>query len=238
MNIIQAKQQDLTHHPVYQSFNSIGAIQHFMRYHVFAVWDFMSLLKSLQNHITCTQVPWRPSGYPTEMVRLINQIVVGEESDLDQYGHPTSHFDLYLKAMEEVGASTVEIRKFLKSLDLNDIPEGAREFVSYNLNVAKFGHVVEVAASFFYGREKLIPDMFQTIVDTLQKENVSAPTLIYYLQRHIEVDGNEHGPLALKCLDYLTSGDSRLESLSLHSGQEALQKRQDLWDFVLKSLPH
>jgi hypothetical protein len=236
MNIIETKQKELTHHQVYQSFNSIEAIQHFMRYHVFAVWDFMSLLKSLQNHITCTQVPWKPSVYPAEMVRLVNQIVVGEESDLDQYGNAISHFDLYIKAMEEVGASTVEIKSFLKGLDLNDIPVGAREFVSHNLQVAKFGHVVEVAASFFYGREKLIPDMFQTIVDTLKKENVEAPTLIYYLQRHIEVDGNEHGPLALKCLDYLTAGDLQLESLALHSGKDALQKRQELWDFVLSRL--
>jgi hypothetical protein len=237
MNIIQDKQKELTHHLVYKSFTHIEAIQHFMRYHVFAVWDFMSLLKSLQNHITCTQVPWKPSLYPAEMVRLVNQIVVGEESDLDLEGKAISHFDLYLKAMEEVGASTVEIKRFLKTFDLNDIPLGAREFVTHNLNVAKYGHVVEVAASFFYGREKLIPDMFQTIVDTLQKENVHAPTLIYYLQRHIEVDGHEHGPLALKCLDYLTGNDSTLKTLAIHSGKEALEKRHDLWDHVLKTLP-
>jgi hypothetical protein len=235
MDQILSKQKSLTFHPVYETFTGVESIQHFMRYHVFAVWDFMSLLKSLQRHITCVSVPWTPSAYPAEMVRLVNQIVVGEESDLDQHGKPISHFELYLKAMEEVGASTTEIREFIRTLDLSKIPSPARSFVSHNLKIAEYGHVVEVAASFFYGREKLIPDMFQTIVDTLKKENIEAPTLLYYLERHIEVDSGEHGPLAMKCLDYLTGSDETLKSMALNAGQDALDKRQQLWDEVLKT---
>ena len=236
MDQILSKQKLLAHHPVYQTFGELEAIKHFMRYHVFAVWDFMSLLKSLQRHITCVTLPWTPSKYPAEMVRLINQIVVGEESDVDQFGNPISHFELYLKAMEEIGASSAEIRDFLSTMDLSKIPEGARKFVQHNLDVAQNGHVVEVAASFFYGREKLIPDMFQTMVDTLKKENIQAPTLIYYFERHIEVDSGEHGPLALKCLDYLTGQDENLKMLSLKAGIEALDARQKLWDDVQNSL--
>jgi hypothetical protein len=233
---IYDKQRQLTHHQVYQTLNRLEAIRHFMRFHVFAEWDFMSLLKSLQRQITCVSVPWRPSAYPAEMVRLINQIVLGEESDLDQYGKPVSHFELYLRAMEEIGASTDEIKSFLNTMDLESIPEGAREFVAHNLNIANHGHVVEVAASFFYGREKLIPEMFQAIVDTLKNENIHAPTLIYYLERHIEVDSGEHGPLALKCLDYLTGDQQHLKTLALTAGQEALEKRHKLWDDVLQTL--
>lgn len=236
MEQILASQKQLAHHPVYQTFGDLKAIQHFMRYHVFAVWDFMSLLKSLQRHITCVTVPWTPSKYPAEMVRLINQIVVGEESDLDQFGNPISHFELYLKAMEEVGASTAEIRDFLSTMDLSKIPEPARKFVQHNLEVAQDGHVVEVASSFFYGREKLIPDMFQTMVDTIKNENVHAPTLIYYFERHIEVDSGEHGPLALKCLDYLTGSDETLRKMSEQAGLKALEARQQLWDDVQNSL--
>jgi hypothetical protein len=235
MDQILIRQRELTQHPVYQTFSGIQSIQHFMRYHVFAVWDFMSLLKSLQRHITCVTVPWIPSPYPAEMVRLVNQIVLGEESDLDQFGNPTSHFDLYLKAMEEIGASTSEIRDFLRTMDLSKIPEGARQFVIHNLKVAEHGHVVEVAASFFYGREKLIPEMFEVIVSTLRKENINAPTLLYYLDRHIEVDSGEHGPLASKCLDYIVGNDERLKSLAYKSGQDALEIRQRLWDNVLSS---
>src|SRR5690606_8577509 len=102
---------------------------------------------------------------------------------------------------------------FLASMDLSRIPSGAREFVDHNLRIAREGHVVEVAASFFYGREKLIPDMFESIVATLKKEKIQAPTLIYYLDRHIEVDSGEHGPLAMKCLDYLVGENHELKEL-------------------------
>lgn len=232
MEAIKQKQKELTNHPVYGTFQNLESIRHFMGYHVFAVWDFMSLLKSLQRHITCVSVPWRPSHYPADMVRLINQIVLGEESDVDQYGTPISHFNLYLKGMEEIGADTSIMKNFLTSGNLNLIPAGAREFVGHNLKVAQDGHVVEVAASFFFGREKLIPDMFQSIVDVLKKENISAPTFLYYLERHIEVDSGEHGPLALKCFDYLVGDDPKLKQLGLDAGLEALNMRQMLWDTV------
>lgn len=237
MQAIIQKQSELTRHPVYLTFTNIENIRHFMGYHVFAVWDFMSLLKSLQMNLTCVTLPWKPSPYPAHMVRLINQIVLGEESDVDQEGNPISHFDLYLRAMEEIGCSTAVIKEFLKTGDFSVIPSGAREFVKYNLNVAESGHIVEVASSFFFGREKLIPDMFQAIVDTLKKENISAPTFMYYLERHIEVDSGEHGPLAFKALSHLTKNDKALEAMALKAGIGALEMRTFLWDKVLETLP-
>lgn len=234
-NQIQDLKTSLSHHPVYQTFNQIENIRHFMEYHVFAVWDFMSLLKSLQRHITCVDIPWRPSGYPSEMVRLINQIVVGEESDIDQFGVPCSHFDLYLKAMEEVGADTTKIKLFIETLDFDLIPAGARDFVRFNLETATSASVLEVAASFFYGREKLIPEMFESIVATLERENIQAPTLMYYLKRHIDIDGSEHGPLAERCLDILAETEEK-KALSYHMGIKALKMRQELWTNVLNSM--
>jgi hypothetical protein len=235
MEKIFSKQQELANHPVYSTLTNINGIRHFMESHVFAVWDFMSLLKSLQVHLTCVTLPWKPSPYPAEMVRLINQIVLGEESDVDQSGNPISHFDLYIKAMEEVGASTILIKEFIKTQNPNLIPSSAREFVDYNLKVAMSGSPLEVAASFFYGREKLIPDMFTSIVNVLKEEGVDAPTFIYYLERHIEVDSGEHGPLALKALSYLTANDENLKKVALDSGLMALEMRKTLWDKVLDS---
>ncbi len=235
METIAEKHLELSLHPVYAGLNNLHSIRHFMGYHVFAVWDFMSLLKSLQRHLTCISLPWKPSAYPVEVVRLVNQIVLGEESDLGLDGEAISHFELYLKGMEEIGADTGPIRLFLKTLDYSLIPKGAREFVEYNVNVAQNGHVVEVAANFFFGREKLIPDMFEAIVETLKRENVQAPTFLYYLGRHIEVDSGEHGPMALKALSHLTGETEELKQMSLRAGLQALEMRKKLWDHVEQS---
>ena len=230
-------QDDLCQHEVYSRLTNVKALRHFMSYHVFAVWDFMSLLKSLQREITCVEVPWRPSTYSPELVRFLNEIVLGEESDLDPDGNATSHFQLYLSGMKEVGASSAGLFDFLSEFRLEALPVGVSEFVSENLRVAQEGHPVEVASSFFFGREKLIPSMFTSIVEVLKKENVDAPTFLYYLERHIQVDGQEHGPLAMKCLDELIKGDKAKETMAMNAGVNALYLRKKLWDACLSTMP-
>jgi hypothetical protein len=216
---------------MYQGLNSLAAVRTFMRYHAFAVWDFMSLLKSLQRQITCVELPWRPSGHSPQLVRMINEIVLGEESDLDQNGEPCSHFQLYLRAMREVDADVRDVMQFVETLDFRPLPPAISEFVGYHIELARTGSLPQVAASFFFGREKLIPDMFARIVEILRANAIEAPTLIYYLDRHIEVDGESHGPLAAKCLDLLC--ETELErAAALAAGRHSLELRGRLWDFV------
>lgn len=233
---LKTLQYDISHHPLFTELNDISKIRFFMERHVFAVWDFMSLLKRLQRDITCVQVPWRPSPYPDFMVRLLNQIVLGEESDIDKEGNPISHFALYVQAMKEIGADTSILEHFLKKMDLDIVPPEAKSFVAFTLDTALEGETIEVASSFFYGREKLIPEMFQTILDTLEKEKIAAPTLRYYLKRHIEVDGEEHGPLSELCLAALCHEDEKKLNEAHAFGVKALKKRQELWDRILQSM--
>ncbi len=212
-----------------------------METHVFAVWDFMSLLKRLQREITCVELPWKPSPYPSKLVRLINEIVLAEESDLDQNSEPIDHFSLYLKAMNELGAKTQKIKNFLEVQDFDKLTTAQRNFVQYNLELAKTGLLHEVAAAFFFGREKLIPDMFTTIIADLEK-NIQEkdqglfPNLKYYLHRHIEIDGNEHGPMAEGCLSILCGNDKQKWEEARIAGIKSLKLRSALWDEVESSL--
>lgn len=228
--------QELSRHEAYQALNSVTSVRTFMEYHIYAVWDFMSLLKSLQQRLTCVDVPWIESKQDPEVVRFINEIVIGEESDLDPEGNAVSHYSLYLKAMEEVGADTSRIKQFIETQDLSLIPDGARQFVEYNLEIAKNGSDVEVASAFLYGREKLIPDMFTAIKDVMSSEKVDCPTLIYYLERHIELDGDEHGPLAEKCLQALCGDDAAKWQCAEDIAVESLKLRSRLWDAVLVAI--
>ena len=102
-------------HPLYACMASLDDVRVFMRSHVFAVWDFMSLLKRLQRDLTCVTVPWVPVG-DAEVRFLINEIVCGEESDVDPRGGRIAHFDLYLRAMREAGADTSAVEKALASV--------------------------------------------------------------------------------------------------------------------------
>ncbi|MDX5438369.1 MAG: DUF3050 domain-containing protein, partial [Pontibacter sp.] len=112
---LQEHRQQLLKHNVYQSLETLEDLRLFMEHHVFAVWDFMSLLKALQRDLTSVSLPWMPTGNPTTR-RLINEIVLEEETDVDPQGNPVSHFELYLQAMAEAGADKNQIGQLLQSI--------------------------------------------------------------------------------------------------------------------------
>jgi len=222
----------LSHHPLFSKLKTIEQLRLFMESHVYAVWDFMSLLKSLQREISCVDVPWRPSSYSKSSVRFINEIVLGEESDLDIDGQAIDHFSMYLEAMDEVGANTNPIREFIATLDLDLLPSHVKPFVSYNLELAVHAPVHQVAGAFFFGREDLIPSMFSGIIQELESAKLPCSRLNYYLKRHIDLDGDEHGPLAMSLLSELTHNDQKLLDESFEVGVESLRRRNDLWDSI------
>jgi hypothetical protein len=233
--------KDLENHPLYQRLDSLDNLKIFMEYHVFAVFDFMCLLKSLQKYITFDHFPWKPSGYPDEIVRFVNEIVLCEESDLDVDGQPCSHFNLYIKAMHEVGAQTHQVLKFVNNLreyeyDASELPEGIKEFVSFNLDLSMDGQVEEVAAAFLYGREILIPHMFAGIVPVLNAIDPKPKALIYYLERHIEVDGDEHGPMAEKCIQAICEENKLKWAKAEKTAIKSLNLRINLWDKALEQI--
>lgn len=242
---INATKNELLQHPMYAHMNTPDHLKIFMKHHVFAVWDFMSLLKKLQQTVTCLDVPWVPKTEPN-YARFVNEIVLAEESDEDGQGGFCSHFELYVQAMREIGANTAPIETYLHkiknglnpflALDQEDIPDSVSSFVKHNLHTALHGRAHEVAAAFFYGREDIIPDMFSVIIEQLEQQGQATGHWHYYLQRHIELDGDEHGPLAEKLLVSLCGEDQQkieeAEEIAVH----ALQARIELWDGVLAEM--
>ena len=116
---IQPTRAALLSHPVYSQIKDFDGIKDFAKYHVFAVWDFMSLLKSLQIGLTCVSLPWIPVGSANTRF-LINEIVCGEESDVDEQGNRISHFELYLSAMRQMGADTSKMDQLLNLLQKSE----------------------------------------------------------------------------------------------------------------------
>jgi hypothetical protein len=236
-----ALHKSVSSHSMYSKILTVSDLKIMMETHVFAVWDFMSLLKRLQREITCVELPWRPSPFPSKIVRLINEIVLGEESDLDQNGEAIDHFTLYLKAMNEIGAKTTHLKNFIADQDFSKLTNAQRNFVQFHLGLANTGSIHEVTAAFFFGREKLIPDMFTSIIKDLEK-NIDGkdqdlfPNLKYYLLRHIELDGTEHGPRAEECLAIICGNDKQKWEEARLAGVKSLKLRTALWDEVESSL--
>ncbi len=238
---LEVLHKNVSNHSMYNKILTISDLKIMMETHVFAVWDFMSLLKRLQREITCVELPWKPSSYPKKLVRLINEIVLGEESDLDQNGEAIDHFTLYLNSMDEVGAKYSKLLNFIETKDFSLMTPAQNNFVEFNLNLATHGAIHEVAAAFFYGREKLIPDMFTSILNDLEKnihqdDQSRFPNLKYYLIRHIEIDGGEHSHQAHDCLSALCGTDQKKWDEARLSGINSLKLRSALWDEVEKNL--
>ncbi|MCC5945421.1 MAG: DUF3050 domain-containing protein [Bernardetiaceae bacterium] len=237
--------QSLLAHQVYQAIESPEALRIFMSHHVFAVWDFMSLLKALQRELTCVTLPWRPNANAAT-ARLINEIVCGEESDLDLKGNAASHFELYLQAMQQADTHTQPIIDFLQQLDSTpikkvvdnaDIPETVRQFLSFTFKIIAENKPHVLAAVFTFGREDLIPDMFRKIVEDLKKhfpDKLNA--LIYYLDRHIELDEDTHTPLAREMTKHLCAEDPIKIAEAADAVEQALRMRIKLWDGVWEAI--
>ncbi|MDY2586997.1 DUF3050 domain-containing protein [Winogradskyella aquimaris] len=237
--------EELKHHKLYEVLTTVEDIKTFMQEHVFAVWDFMSLLKSLQRNLTNTSTPWMPVANP-EIARFINEIVLDEESDVNELGEPMSHFEMYLDAMRQIGAETKAIELFLddvkqkqditEALHKVEINQQTIEFVKYTFSVIESNESHKIAAAFTFGREDVIPDMFFQIINHSKSKEKSFSKLTYYLNRHIELDGDEHGPLALRMIVALCGSDARKWEEVLEVSKLALQHRIALWDGIYNSI--
>lgn len=241
---IEPARKALLEHPLYRAVDTLPRLRVFMATHVFAVWDFMCLAKRLQRDLTSMDPLWRPPAMP-EMARFINGVILGEESDDGPEGEAISHCELYIGAMDEVGAPTEIVRRFIGlisdgvevevALTAAAAPRAARTFVRRTLATALDGDTVEVLASFLFGREDLIPDMFSRLLPRWEASR-TAKKFTYYVKRHIELDGDSHGPAARKALIQLAGTDPGAWRAARRAAEDAIAARLALWDRVLAEI--
>ena len=244
--IIEPLRQQIVNHKIYSVINDVEDLKIFMEHHVYAVWDFMSLLKTLQNNLTCTTVPWVPKGSANTRF-LINEIVVGEESDVDEAGNRKSHFEIYLEAMQQCGADTNKIQQFIKTLIetgnfkqayiKTGTPQPVQNFVDFTFKIIDSKKDYLQAAIFTFGREDLIPGMFISLINDIDKKFPDSVSVFkYYLERHIEVDGGHHSELALQMTESLCGNNELLWKEAAEATVQSLEKRIELWDAAYEAI--
>ena len=243
----------LVSHRIYKSVRSVSDAKTFMKSHVYAVWDFMSLLKSLQAKMTVSQIPWFPC--PDRIsANFINSIVLSEESDnfSNNPEESMSHYELYIEGMKELGAFTEPIESLISDVKKGSsidqilashsinyssiIPTKTINFVKKNLKNAQEGSEVQVAASFLFGREDPIPDMFQGLLNEIDHSGIQAEKFKIYLKRHILLDRDNHGPLSMIIMNRICQDDQNRWKQVFESAREAILDRIELWDGILEQL--
>ena len=240
--------EKLEQHTLFSRIGSLDDLRFFMRYHVYAVWDFMSLLKKLQQTYAPHGSPWVPSTESGRLVRFINEIVMEEESDLSfgsESENYSSHFEIYLESMKEVQCPVDEVLGFIEKvrkygledgLNSKEVPSPSRKFMSHTFEVINTGQPHEVAASFALARESVIPLMFKRILKLSEVTKSDAPVFHYYLERHAELDGDHHGPMAKRILEELCNGDPQKETEVLNQAEASIEARIYFWDEVLREM--
>jgi|TARA_B100001750_G_C15512868_1_gene604872 hypothetical protein len=232
----------LIHHPVYQQIHNLDCLRVFMQHHIFAVWDFMSLLKALQQQLTCVSLPWTPPEN-TYHARMINEIVLAEECDENSTGGFSSHFDLYHNAMKHCGADTGPIDYFVESIrDGNSLEQAFRSsrppnavvpFIHTTFEIINRHDLCSIAAMFTFGRENLLPDLFSQIVKEINaQEKGQLRDFQYYLERHIELDGDHHQHMAIALMNSLCDDDPQKWQTARKTAVRALEARLSLWNDV------
>lgn len=198
---VNADRDRVISHPLLDLTLDRVKLQKLMQIHVFAVWDFMFLLSELRKNMYQSNNYWLPSQ-DAGCLRLINELIISEETDVvSSLNFEGSHFEMYLKAMDEVGADTRFILTFTKLLREGMHIESAalcahplaNDFVVGNYALMQHG-ALEMAGALFFGREDIVPQIFYRL--KCSNDFSGHPWLCAYLDRHIEADLTAHGKMA------------------------------------------
>lgn len=242
---IKSRQEILYNHRLLndQIIKNLDGLHIFMEHHVYAVWDFMCLLKSLQHHVCPSGNIWVPNKWMRAgAARLINEIVLSEESDIDFDGQGTiTHHDLYCQAMLEIGADAKDFEDFIECVRYSgyraaeeqiSIPASSKKFMNQTFSFIETGEPHIIASAFCFGRETIIPSMFQRLTKELNLTKTDAPKFHYYLERHIQIDGDSHGPASIQLIETLCDHDP----VHIHEAEQAalnaIDARIRLWDDI------
>ncbi len=152
--------------------------------------------------------------------------------------------------MTQCGASTTQINTFLKnveetknifvSIKQSDLHPNVKAFLDFTFRVIEQGKPHEIAAAFTFGREDLIPNMFTEILRNFQQNfpETDLSKLIYYFERHIELDADEHGPMAMQMITELCGDSEQKWNEVQEVSVLALEKRIGLWNAIEEQVEH
>lgn len=240
--IIRPYRERLLCHEIYNNLESIDYLRNFLENQSFIVWNFIGLVKVLQHHLTCLEVPWVPSEHPN-LRRTINQIVLEEESGIALHGTSLSHLEFFIRGMSKMGAKTNQIDLLLALIKKGDtleecleqlcISPALKSYLAYSFNVIRTKELHKIAGILAFSNIHLMPDFFHELYENpnLPKENIS--TLQFYFRRKQELEKNEYKIRSYQLVSELCGKDKEKWNNVRQVSINSLKHRIILWDAML-----
>ena len=236
---IKTNRLSLERHRVFDQLITNEDLQLFMSWHVFSVWSHMSIIKRLQLEFTCTCLPWTPYR-SAKAAYLINKIVSENESTALTNNTYLSQFELYLCAMEEIGANTFSIRTFVDliaanmplqdALKISNASPAIDEFVLTNTHIAISGSVEEVLGCMIYADEYISPKSFMRSSAGSALSRFDEEKFSLYLKMCCSTDPHRrHSDITNLLIEQTNGNESRLKTC-LDAALGAIKRQANLWD--------
>jgi len=175
------QRQRLDNRPVYAALHSLADLRCFMAHLVYAVRNFMPVVKYPQNAVAPTRYSWAPRHHPAAR-DCINQWMLEEKSDIgppDADGNAVygRRFELCCGAIRKIGADPAPTLKFVEIAAACGMPRAfasglaplpPRRFMGHTLRFLDSGKPHIVAAALALGRGRIIPDGFRAFLQKMR----------------------------------------------------------------------
>jgi pyrroloquinoline quinone (PQQ) biosynthesis protein C len=128
----------------------------------------------------------------------------------------------------------VDTKNVFIAIKQSNLHPNVKAFLDFTFRVIEEGKTHKIAAAFTFGREDLIPTMFTEILKNFQENfpETDLSQLIYYFERHIELDADEHSPMAMRMITALCQDNAQKWREVEETSILALEKRIGLWDAI------
>lgn len=222
--------QILEENEIYKLIDSDEKLRLYMEQQVACVWFYQILLKNITRDILSMtrSIDCRSTK---ELMQISCALIMEEELDDVLDGEITSHLELFLESMYEVGCNMKPFLSFMESfeegLSLEKAVEeslfcqSTKRYLLNSLTILDLS-LHEKASALFYEGEPYIPDDFLSYLNTYHGEKVA--NLVLYYERHIE---------GLKKPGYSSTG--RMIEILCESSSERFCEAESVAEKVMKN---
>lgn len=235
--------QMLESHKLYDRIFDDYSLRLFVEHHVVCVWSYNYLLRNIYQELVSMIQPLN-SQAQKEALRIISEAILEEEVEEQTDGSLLSHLEIYLEAMQELGADVGPILSFFDMQESGASWQESLAASHFPASVAQYARSMgelferplhERAAVLFYEGEPFIPDTFLNRLGQLGARH-DVNRLLDYFERHIEGLKRPGFSTSGRLVEIFCGDNPQLNDEAEKAAEQAMQIRIDLWNKLSDNL--